>query len=154
MVLVSASAAAGRAAAAESKARVYTNADLEKFGSPASAAAPAAAFDETQAWRFVSEFLERQTLALEAERRLEIERRAIEASRSESERWRPRLVAPFAGVFGTTLIALPFRFPRLEDAPAPRPAAARTSPHGRPFDPRAFMSSRPALPPTPAVRSR
>ncbi len=155
MALASILPTAGQATAAEPKARVYTNADLESFGPPPPRSA-AAAFDEARAWRFVSEFLEKQALALEAERRLQIEREAIGALRTESGCWRPRHVAPFAGVFGTTLVALPFRFPRLEGAPPPRPvpAATSTNPHGRPFDPRAFMNSQPTLGASPSPRSR
>lgn len=149
-----ATAAGATTVAAPPPARLYTNADLERFGPSHPRAAPPEAFDEAGAWQFVSDFLERQRIALEAEQKLRLERQAIEAVGAGPERCRRRYVAPFAGVFGSTLVALPFRFPRLDAAPAPRPAPSATSPHRSPFDPRAFMSARPTLSAGPTPRSR
>jgi hypothetical protein len=56
--------------------RVYTNADLERFGPVSDTAAPA---PEGAGWEFVAEFLEREYGRLDAERAYDLERRRVEA---------------------------------------------------------------------------
>jgi hypothetical protein len=64
--------AADGAPASESAPRLYTNADLAKFGPPVPATAPrreTATVDDAQAWAFVQAALDREAVRLEAERR-------------------------------------------------------------------------------------
>lgn len=126
--------------------KVYTNADLARFGPAPPRPTPSPGWDEEAAWQFVRETIEHGRLALETERRLEIERKRLELLEEGLDRPRARWVAPFAGVFGTSLLALPFRFPRLDERPPAPPAPSISSPHGRRFDPRAFMNERPVRP--------
>ena len=60
------------APASDAAPRLYTNADLAKFGPPAPATAPrreTAAVDDAQAWAFVQAALDREAVKLEADRR-------------------------------------------------------------------------------------
>jgi len=65
----------GQSSRAESPepVRVYTNADLEKFGPPAPRVPPLV---ETEVgWRFVTEFIEREQARIDAERENDLKRR-------------------------------------------------------------------------------
>lgn len=68
-------------------ARVYTNADLERFGPPSVDAEPAAAKDDP-GWEFVTEFLAREHERLDAQRAYDLERRRADLAEETAERRR------------------------------------------------------------------
>ena len=78
--------------------RVYTNADLDRFGPPSIDADPAAK-DDDPGWEFVTEFLAREYERLDAERSYDLERRlsALEAEAAERRRVRPTYYYPYYG---------------------------------------------------------
>ena len=78
--------------------RVYTNADLERFGPPSGDAEPVAV-DDDRGWEFVTEFLAREHARLDAERSHELERRraAIEEEVAARPRARPTYYYPYYG---------------------------------------------------------
>jgi hypothetical protein len=71
--------------------RVYTNADLERFGPPSVDAEPAAA-DDDPGWEFVTEFLAREHERLDAQRSYDLERRRTDLAEEAAERRRARPV--------------------------------------------------------------
>jgi hypothetical protein len=75
--------------AGDEPVRVYTNADLERFGPPSPGPEPATVGDD-RGWEFVREFLAREHARLDAERAWDLERRRveIEEERVLRERWR------------------------------------------------------------------
>jgi len=78
--------------------RVYTNADLERFGPPSVDAAPATA-DDDPGWEFVTEFLAREYERLDAQRSYDLERRraALEEEAVDRRRARPIYRYPYYG---------------------------------------------------------
>jgi hypothetical protein len=83
----------------ETTAHVYTNADLERFGPPAVDSAPVAPHDDTE-WKFVTDFIEREQVRIDAERayRLEQRRVTIEEQSVEDRRSHGRYIQPY-GVY-------------------------------------------------------
>lgn len=71
--------------------RVYTNADLERFGPPSVDAEPAAT-DVDPGWEFVTEFLAREHERLDAQRAYDLERRRADLAEKATERRRARPV--------------------------------------------------------------
>jgi hypothetical protein len=104
--------------------RVYTNADLERFGPPEAAADPAAA-DEDPGWEFVTEFLAREYERLDAERSFDLERRraALEEETASRRRSRPGYYRPYLGH--------PFAHGKRHARKHRAPRATATSPGGR-----------------------
>jgi len=71
----------------ESGPRLYTNADLAKFGPPTATTAPrreTARMDDAEAWSYVQAVLDREAARLEAERRHEMEVAGRSAYAAES----------------------------------------------------------------------
>ncbi len=84
---------------AEEPVRLYTNADLEKFGPPTGPDAPVRVPDAGE-WRIVQEFLDREHARLDAERRYELDRAALEPEVAPDEGDRLRGYFPFYGWYG------------------------------------------------------
>jgi hypothetical protein len=87
--------------------RVYTNADLERFGRVGVDPTPPAPDDGAE-WAFVTEFLAREHARLDAERSLELERRRVtleeevvarDRHRSDRYYWRPGYAFVHTGYF-------------------------------------------------------
>jgi hypothetical protein len=75
---------------------LYTNADLEKFGPPSGPNEPVWVQDKGE-WQFVREFLDRAYARLDAERRHDLERAAMDRVPPSG---RPRYALPYAGYWG------------------------------------------------------
>jgi hypothetical protein len=72
-------------AIAGEQVRVYTNADLEKYGPPSEPVEKAERDDEL-GWQFVTDFIEREHARLDQQRRRELDRQLVEAEVDELDR--------------------------------------------------------------------
>jgi hypothetical protein len=80
--------------------RLYTNADLERFGEPSPADAHPVVHDDEAAWKFVTDFLEREHGRLDAERAHDLERRRVQTEEQFVDRSRRRSYGVPLGVLG------------------------------------------------------
>jgi hypothetical protein len=101
LVVVALGAATGVSFAEGETVRVYTNADLLKFGPPPeSPSAPSQRHPDEESWKFVTDFIERQRARIESERRGELERRLVDARVDELERRDERLGVALPHYYG------------------------------------------------------
>lgn len=95
-MLVWTAAAAPAGTGDETTVRVYTNADLERFG-PRAEPCPGPPVDDSAERRFVADFIEREYARIAEDKRLSLERELLDR---RSEPPAPRWVAPWFGVYG------------------------------------------------------
>jgi hypothetical protein len=93
--------------------RVYTNADLEKFGPSEAPEGPVRTRDGGE-WAFVQAFLDREHARLEAERDYELRRSADQERARQLANPHPDYQAPYLGLFGYRW-ATSFRHPGERD---------------------------------------
>jgi hypothetical protein len=96
-------------AAPDEPVPVYTNADLERFGPSDAPAGPVTTPDEGD-WEFVQAFLDREYARVDTERDYELLRAAAAERAWLLENPRPRYVAPYRGVYGSSWV-MPWRYP-------------------------------------------
>lgn len=136
--------------AADGQVRVYSNADLEKFGPPS---APKERSELEAEWDAVAEYLEREYARIAAERQYLLAQRASDRADRLVENQvsrRPVFVGPWWGAIGAPLFFHPNLVPRVPtDGPWPgeRPRIGRGSL-------RAFMSYRDTIHGRPRLSAR
>jgi hypothetical protein len=136
----------GAPAGDEDRPRLYTNADLERFGPPSSAPPTLPPLDPG-GWPFVQEFLERERAKLQEERAHELTRETLAIERERSaEADRTRRDYRYYGWPPWTV------FPRIPD-PKPSPQQPKVPAVQRKFDPR-FEGERPTLHSRPSAFDR
>ena len=100
--------------------RLYTNLDLEKYGSPSSERGVQAVREEDD-WDRIWGFLNRSYQRLDADRSYDLERARIRSSEAQdAAARRPRYVAPYRGGYGFRP-SFPYRYPRCFNTPRPAP---------------------------------
>jgi len=98
-------------------ARVYTNADLERFQLPADSVTVEAA-DPLEGWEFVTSYLDREHGRIDAERAYELELARVEAERT-------RMTTGYRSI-----PLVPYYYGRYDRAHRKRPPHGRPTPYG------------------------